>query len=525
MISRINGLSKLQDYVEIIVFLLISFGALVGTYLNAQSELFGPELMYILVVVFLVILLETIISILLEKFWNRTAKILFLTAASIFNIYCLRLIFVTDFIGLSTFTSTLFLMVGAFIVFTLLSFAIENKRNAIISIFLGLFFVLINVAAESSSIPIFKTNNQQIPSASVLGTSLPKFEKKPNVYVVSFDSLTPRPLVKKHFQLEGVAYNDFLENNFRVFPNLFADAVPTKASLNSFLALNYQYYFEDIKKLWGSQFNDSLYTGVIPSPLFQIFKYNGYTTNTLFNSYFFGHKVGRHVDNYHVNSTNKITACQFIDQTIERLAFFGACKFYKKQYLTFLLSKKADHKDGKKRKISSEDFLISKMREGKKVNTPQIFLAYIYHPGHTPKAFNHNNKKQLSEYVEQHNKKSSRTRQIMAQLLTFIKEEDPNAILMIFGDHGAWLSRVEKIKSTKSKTFFIQDRYAVLGGIYPRSACMSQTEKTQTYFTLQFLANKLIHCLSGNKNAMKPPNPGPGRLAEHNILFKDYLYE
>ena len=49
------------------------------------------------------------------------------------------------------------------------------------------------------------------------------FREKPNLYFISFESLIPRSLLRKHYGLDTSQFHDLFEANFRRFPNFFSE--------------------------------------------------------------------------------------------------------------------------------------------------------------------------------------------------------------------------------------------------------------------------------------------------------------
>jgi len=81
-----------------------------------------------------------------------------------------------------------------------------------------------------------------------------------------------------------------------------------------------------------------------------------------------------------------------------------------------------------------------------------------------------------------------------------LKKHDPNSILVIFGDHGPWLSRT--ILLDEQPEFYIQDRFGVFGGIHPKTRCHGWFKNTgkEVFFTPTKLAIGIINCLSNANN-------------------------
>jgi hypothetical protein len=101
--------------------------------------------------------------------------------------------------------------------------------------------------------------------------------ERPNVYFIAFDSLQPEILTQKYLAIPSAPYHEPLKE-FRRFSNFFAERVPSLPALNRLLALDDAYYSEKQAEL----VEEKIFTGFVPSPLFEIFKHNGYQTNTLY---------------------------------------------------------------------------------------------------------------------------------------------------------------------------------------------------------------------------------------------------
>ena len=86
------------------------------------------------------------------------------------------------------------------------------------------------------------------------------FREKPNLYFISFESLVPRSLLRKHFGLDTSPFHDLFEANFRRFPNFFSDDTHTTASLNMILALDKEIFVKS-----SSEYSLNLFSGVQPS--------------------------------------------------------------------------------------------------------------------------------------------------------------------------------------------------------------------------------------------------------------------
>ena len=104
---------------------------------------------------------------------------------------------------------------------------------------------------------------------------------------------------------------------FFIIKNNFADFYPTKQSINSIL------YLDPVKWRKNKITKKSYFTGEDKSPLFEIFKHNGYKIITGFKYPTMG-KVGKFIDEYYTeNSVNLLpTNFSFCYGKANRLNWF-----------------------------------------------------------------------------------------------------------------------------------------------------------------------------------------------------------
>lgn len=431
---------------------------------------------------------------------------------SLVGIYSLNLSLNDYFIALPVWQKSIFCIAGFFIIFTMMKFFDENKAR---SFYLNAVLAIAVVWAGSSLFSDRASDWFSAPPAgktSAKNVNLVTFNQKPNVYLVSFDSLQPRKLVKKYLDIDGAAYHDILDEKFSRFKNFFADRVPTRASLNSLLALDMEHYDAMKRKA-----REGFFQGKVSSPLFEIFKHNNYVTNTFYISKYFGTEKGPFIDNYYRSESKG--ACEFIEGNSRLYAFFGYCKIDRPRVQELL----GMSSPSKGPATSPDQFLISKMAEGLSSPLPHVFLGYIYLPGHTQKDFNYDNPEMLNDYRQFYEMRSKLAKRAIERLVNFIDENDPNAILYVFGDHGPWLSRREKF--SKNAEFFIQDRHGVYGGIYPKDRCENELSKydDENFTTTSKIMINLLRCLT---NEEVPSGPLQYKLpVKEGFNYEQYLYE
>ena len=315
------------------------------------------------------------------------------------------------------------------------------------------------------------------------------FERRPNLYFVSFDAMAPRALLRKYMDVETTAFHEVFEPRFRRFRNFFVNAISTKMSLQAVLALDERWL-----SLAGSGQPTELeiFSGGSPGPLFRILRNNGYETHTAYESDFLGKTKGPHVDHYFTGSAH--TLCDLVDPHVRAVSFWGYCSWVGKRpgrpgpagYATA------------KRRVLAYLFGVSS-RKG-----PQFVMAHLYAPAHTNLSFSYHDEGHLRAFSYHYVRRSIHAAHLLALLLNHLREHDPEAILLVYGDHGPFLSR--NVAFADAPEFVVQDHYGALGGVHPPDACAHWFDEVQQrlgYLTLVDAAHVVIRCLSGGESALR----------------------
>ena len=276
------------------------------------------------------------------------------------------------------------------------------------------------------------------------------FQETPNLYFISFDSAIPKPLLKKHLGEESTEFHDLYGKHFRRFPNFFSGWEDTVKSFNLLLSLDeeifFQYYWQAYPR------NIRLFSGQHPAPLFHLLRSNGYEINTLYYNGYLGKRKGAYIDNY--VTIEKTTICDTLSPKIRSFSFWGYC---------WLTGRTINHDhliaNAHQRLIESIINIDS--------TQPQFVLAHIQLPNHTTRSFRHNKVQDIAKFSALYRQASDHAARYLKQIIEHLQHDDPTAILFVFGDHGPHLSRGMQIAD--DPTFFLQDRYGILGGIYPRT--------------------------------------------------------
>ena len=334
------------------------------------------------------------------------------------------------------------------------------------------------------------------------------FLETPNVYFIGFESLVPESIMQKYMGIETTEFHQMFSREARRFRNLFANSAPTKNSFNTLMALDVDIFLSHRKVARG---NLSYFAGHALSPLFWIMRENGYEITSVYDNIFFGHQQGPHIDNYIINRKG-MAICALLDEDIRLWAFWGYCKITGVEPL----------------QQDSGAFLL---QEFARVNgsNPQFVIAHLNMPGHTPLSFDYDNGDNREKFIERYESMSNKAAVYLSQIIQHVKNNDPSAILFMFGDHGTWMSR--ELEMEEDPTFFLLDRFGILGGVYPRDRCSSYFDEAQRkgFMTTLDAVHAILSCLSGGQSALVEPRHdrfwGYGVLNDREYPYKEFLYE
>ncbi len=370
---------------------------------------------------------------------------------------------------------------------------------------------LLLVVAVGTTAVAWAGINERRSSDSANWTKHPKiqdvmFERKPNVYFVGFDAVVPESILQKYLSVETTEFHRVVNSEMRRFRNLFANSVRTQYSFNTLMALSQDIF------LAGSRPN--YFSGQQLSPLVYIMRENGYETTSIYDNFQFGHTKGPYIDNYIVNEKSG-AICTLLDEDVRKWAFWGYCRI-------------TDANWSRDEVIPPGDFLVRELTSVR-TDRPQFVIAHIYLPGHTSASFRYHNLEDREAFTESYVQKSNEAASYLRRIIDHLENHDPTAILFVFGDQGMWLSA--GVQMDEDPTFYFQDRFGVLGGVYPRDRCKEYFDDVEAkgYMTTLDAVHSILGCLSGGQDALLEPRHDRffevGLDEEHDYRYEDYLYE
>ncbi|MEJ2621830.1 MAG: hypothetical protein P8163_16715, partial [Candidatus Thiodiazotropha sp.] len=227
---------------------------------------------------------------------------------------------------------------------------------------------------------------------------------------------------------------------------------------------------------------------------------------------------------YRIDRLNSKTgACEFVNASgLKAFTFMGYCLLVQSEMLQASLRGPSVTKE-----LNDIDYLIYSMREGLHRGRPQVFLGYIYSPGHTPLVFDKTDVEASEKYREFYRKASKEAAAYLNEIVTFIANEDPEAIVYVFGDHGPMVSRSDVFEEDGAT--IVQDRFGVYGGVYPPDRCSDFFDEpyNNQFMTVIQGAHMIIKCLSDGKSAFVKMDDYrlPNSIPKEYNRYENYLYE
>ncbi|MCF6224864.1 MAG: hypothetical protein L3J22_00975 [Xanthomonadales bacterium] len=489
------------------LILCLTFEPVLQLALNENIESALLVYFYIFIVALVCLLLITLIGVV-----STPLYIALMASFIAFSTLELKLIYTNTFSGLESGYLGLFLICLTVVLLLFVYKKVIPPKlgisfylvTAVILVFAPL--ITIDKNSFGSEVKLTTAENQFLQQLSAIS-----FEQKPNVYLLAFDSMIPPYVAKKYLDIDQLPYQSAINKSFIDFEFAASIGVPTKRSLNGLMRL-------DQTMLSNSR---DYFNGMKPSALGVIFKQNGYELTTGYATYYFG-KKGKHVDRYVIgkqNTLSKTVQCLDIgDKFFYILRAYGGCSIIGKyknssHFVSSLFGAEAE------REISVKfwpEKILEEVRASVESSVPKLKIFYSYRPnGHVKKSYRHTDINAKDSYKNYFLSSAEQLNNILKDLVDIINKNDPTAIVVVFGDHGAWLSR--GITADENPEFFYEDRHLVsLSALKTSNKCSSRGALmyySAPYNTPSRLVSSIVRCLANEKSELdkalefKEPKP------------------
>ncbi len=488
---------SLKKFPQVILCLLVGLVSLLWTVSQNYAE-FSPQEMAILCAYAIGIFIAQGIVVGALALLGRklfVADICSKLAATIFttfNIYTLIIVHNARFAGMDMPYLGLFL-IGSAIAVSALFFVPNESFKKFTNVFAGVMIAVI--AVQLGPILLGDAQKGHMPEHF----RIPTFKTKPNVYVITLDALSPEAVMRQNVGIQSLPYvAEVKDLGGKIIPNAFAERIPTKRSLNSFLAMDLDYY-KELKHQYR------MITGEVLSPAHEIFRRNGYKVGFMYDSAYFGGDVGG-LDYYGIAKTEGI--CNHIEK---KYALLGYCTGPIQKYVASVAGLESHE---------YPDMLFDRIRQISKSGEPWFMFAHVYQPGHAKNSYSAYKEKDKEDFKIQYETRAKTVAKTIHTLVSTIREADPTAVLIIFGDHGALTSvgllgkdggaiKEHALDYTEADmpkdspmTYrqLVQDRHAVFAAVFPKDFCKEGF--VQNPFATVRVLREVFKCLSGGEDPL-----------------------
>ncbi len=311
-------------------------------------------------------------------------------------------------------------------------------------------------------------------------------KSKPNIYLLSYDSMIPGDVAAKYLEID-LPYQDTIDQSFIEIPHSLSFYVPTMPSISDVMRLGQS----------DQRLDYNSFAGNSPSILQHLLHKNDYKIITGFPSDYFGLK-GKFIDKrlFLVSKRLKNSVLCIAQDGNERLRIFAACTV--ENYLFEQHRKLYNAIFGANVYKKWHDVIVNqiKINSSGRSKSPVFTYLYTYKPiGHTSKSYTGTDE-QRRRYKRHFQRYADALKTQLIEIMQTIRNYDPTALLVVFGDHGAWLSR--EVNPDEDPAFFYQDRHRIMMAVgRTEHECADKNQLgSNAYQTPSRLTLSILLCLS-----------------------------
>ena len=428
----------------------------------------------------------------------KVLKKLSLATTLLINIFLVNLGFNEDFISLPFTKEILAMLFLIFLFFGMFSILDEStmlrKYFASFILIFSLFTIMINFLMfhqlkyaeynySGSKLPKDYSSNKLEENHNRKQVSWPEYEKnfkydiklndKPNILILTFDALVDensyRYLTKRHNEI--FMYEVF-KNNMVPLKNHFSDEISTRHSLASLLSLTPELTYTtpfDHSSARSNSPRFRIFNGQTPSPLFEIFRQNGYEVSSFFvDRHAFGTFKGDYIDNFltlPVRYGYESSVCTLIGHRTRYIGFFGYCEALNQAKIAL--------RDGIiswETPIGTVEFepyyhdlphAYDTVKDTVSKDKPQLLFGHVVRPGHIGTLYtpNFRNKSDGSyvDYIEHYESIGKYNGLLVEKISNHLEKTGnlKNTIVYVLGDHGMNLST----RMTWTQDTFVDEKF------------------------------------------------------------------
>ena len=414
-----------------------------------------------------------------------------------YNILSLNLLF---YVAVSRLDAVYIISIYILTAFVITAFSASNIKKANSpTVKAYLLFAAIFLAPLASMQPNDSLVKQgMVPVSETTYWNSIKLKSKPNIYLLSFDSLIPKEVAAKYLDIPFSDYEKIF-SDYSVIPRGLTFTHSTSPTLNAIMQL------DQVGR------SESLYffNGVRASALESLFHANGYRVVTGYADRFFGN-VGDHIDEYlslyRVPVSDTRLCLDSYGSTTSQMRFHFICKAYYRLIPNSLLHNilfndetvaSSFGPDGMQSQNEWYNLILEQIRKTGLSEQPTVSFLYMYRPiGHVMGTYRHTDKEDRIKYRQYFRAGLQQLEQQLTGIQKTIFKYDPSAIVLIFGDHGAHMSI--GMEYSEDDPFILEDRFRVMHALMITNNHCSKlptNHYAREYATTSRIILDIISCL------------------------------
>lgn len=393
-------------------------------------------------------------------------------------------------------------------------------------------YLLLFISSLSSIFSIYINTSLPQKNEYYYDFLLPEFKQRPNFYLIGIDALGPFKLINNYLKSD-INFDSNIKNNVYFYKNSYGHGSTWQtwpSILNLSVDIDLYSYSEG-----GREHAGRLFRGVDNSLLYEIFRKNSYEIISGFEGSAFGDEVSGSYINYFFNNIHASKYENFSQKAqscLNDTKIFGIKRNYAICSNVFnRLIRKIFSYDNK---IFS-DAVLSIIQQNYSSDSPKLFVMHTLNNGHTSANFDYKNEKDIDEFKKIFLEGHKENKIFINNLINFIKTKDPNAIVLFFGDHGAWLLRKDwyskkfELNIFKNNNALYNDQFAnQIFLLKTDNKCSTNNIKDNDFNYHATVILDILSCISENNESKIFERKSPPGLWYHGIYFSDYksiLYE
>lgn len=346
------------------------------------------------------------------------------------------------------------LFLGLLFALTFLLLQASDKfEGPLLERFISVFFTILALGpllTVYSSLPRHDIKTHPAPALSAKSVKeWPPYATPPNIYFFSLDAISSRHVLD---QLMGLGNSPFWNMLERHGFSIGEARSPGAYTLETF-------YTIFTLRTDTDQANFDFLRGLDENPIMDRLTAASYYAQSIQGSTYFGLLS----DHWDYASPKSQPAFDFCWSVTNYFFLYGICSIPNPDRLTH------HNPVGQVKEI--ED----RVRAVAQLHRPAFTFAHVLWPSHTPSTFHFADTKEKSRFVRRYKERLDALISPLDSLFSALREVDPNAVVIVHGDHGPWLTRgwteESRMAELYTKELADRDRYSVLLAVRTSSAC------------------------------------------------------